>query len=425
MKYIFLQRALLFTLTFFSFSSQMVFANFEEIPVTSAEHLTKFITLGELKNLSETSRANLKNIRKTNAWRSNHPKPLSFKLVDHQEKLTDSISIVDENISSLYSINLTWINNVLDINQPYIFPAKDALELSKNYLEKFKKWCHLNPQDGGGTVNIWYDSILTTPEAVQATEKELWGFPIKLRDTRSIPKIRDNRDVFSDKIPVYFRADLARVIISEHEIITGSTRCFIFAQCNMEPISKQQLFDSLTIKSLKRFGLVMAYSLSGVNYSSGFENGFFMLSGDNHIMLEAINKTLIQGCLRVAKLALDNRELFNFYMNDKDHHEDHLNFSLPQFVYGQYSNLFAYFYVKSLNLTLGQWCSNGEFEKLGDDIDDESYCSARFTALESSKLGDALFLRRFFIPIKLVFLPAAKLNYNSYRRGNDSRNYTQ
>lgn len=332
-----------------------------------------------------------------------------------------------------YSINLTWINNILDPQQPFIFPAKDVQDLKEKYTNYITTWSDLNPQDGGGRVNIWYDSEMTTKEAVAATQKELQDYPIHIRNIRSISLVKDNADIFTDYLPVYFRADLVRAIISWNEIVTGATDYFIFANCNMPPITKEKIFDPETIQNLHKYGLIMGYNCTGSNLSradvSPFENSFFMLSKDNPLMLESIRKILIQKSIDVARLAVNDANLFKEYNHvyGRMSGNPSPNIILPQFVYEMYGKLYSYYYAKLGQLTLGMHDRIG-FKAFGPDIDISNiFIQGSFCVLEKDKIDEFRDLNsrrfRWFIPTKRVSLPPAKKRYYTFQKGNDPSNY--
>src|SRR5258707_6659242 len=71
----------------------------------------------------------------------------------------DDIILRSKALESNYSINVNWINNVLDKDQRYILPgAQNSAELHEKYLKNPQKWADINPRERGGSVCIWYDS---------------------------------------------------------------------------------------------------------------------------------------------------------------------------------------------------------------------------------------------------------------------------
>src|SRR5258708_34897081 len=119
-----------------------------------------------------------------------------------------------QRIPSHYSINLMWINLTLDPSKPYICTYTTESDLITQFLDKAKKWKAANPE---AEVNIWYDSKFITQKSLQDTQSVLnkmgqqdSSFNIKLRDIRDIDIVKNNPDVFSDNVPIYFRIDLLK-----------------------------------------------------------------------------------------------------------------------------------------------------------------------------------------------------------------------
>lgn len=277
---------------------------------------------------------------------------------------------LEKRITSNYSINLMWINEKLDVQQQYIFPGvNNPQELREKFLNNAIGWSDGNPKDGGGHVYIWYDSKYTTPAAIEATEQELADYPIPLRDTRTSPVISDpkNSQVFSDETDVWHRADNQRIIISVEETESGATNCFIFANFNMKPIPKSEIFDPKSIKNLSGCGLVMAHNVTPnasnwtcatnafpkqIQRTTGFENCFFMYSNlgtTNHqVMNSCLKYIMMEGSIKLAKKCFAEGRTPS--RND---------------VFFLYGKLYSYYVGKTKGYTIGRYV-NGKFIEFKD-----------------------------------------------------------
>jgi hypothetical protein len=278
-----------------------------------------FLVVNATLNIDAITRA----VEKT--WWSDNPKSKQFKEVDSLKK-------------PYYSINLMWINRSLNKNQPYIHPAKNEPDLWENFLNHIFKWANVNPDC---IVNVWFDSVLTATNATKNTWMLIENYvsshykmaPITLRDVRTIPKIIQNAEVFSDKTPVYFRVDLLRLIIALHIINKHEASNFVYGDLDIEPISEEQLFDAETIQNLQKYGIVMAHS---THSRLGFENGFQIISNNKHNLLEAIEWAIV---------TLNIQRAYNALLGDFCQYSPKTPLQeLQEIVYMSYESMFKYFY---------------------------------------------------------------------------------
>lgn len=153
-----------------------------------------------------------------------------------------------------YSINFMWINKSLKPEQEYIYPKND---LSNPFLQPIYNWAAKNPK---ANINIWFDCELTTKNAINKTNDLISTTQkIRLRDVRTIPIVKENLEVFSEKTPVYFRVDLLRVI-AMLQILTQTNECeyAVYADLDMKSITKKEIFTENTKGLLKYDGIVLA-----------------------------------------------------------------------------------------------------------------------------------------------------------------------
>ena len=212
-----------------------------------------------------------------------------------------------------YSINLMWINKVLNIQQKYISSAKDKNNLHRNLLAPVIKWAIANKD---AEVNLWYDSVHTTVEAVDETKKELDILTSKqsinniyLRNIRDIPIISINKDAFSDQTPIYYRVDILKAIIIVFSIENENKDVAIFTDLevgnrrpNKDRMGKDELFDSATMKKLEKYGLIHNY----------IENQFLQLK-NNELMIKSIKHAIINANLMRAEFILNSQERSDYW----------------------------------------------------------------------------------------------------------------
>ncbi len=197
-----------------------------------------------------------------------------------------------------YSINLMWINKTkMPSDQEFLFGKGSTfkereLDFQKRFIKPVAKWAKTNP---GSFINIWIDSEMATPQAIEqsrialqnALEKTTHGI-IQFRDVRSIEVVNANAGAFSEKIPVYFRVDLLRAIAADYTLKKRETKFFVYGDIDMKPLSANEIFDKRTVNFLNDYGFVMA---KGGHL--GFENGFQILNGDHSQFIDSHRKVII------------------------------------------------------------------------------------------------------------------------------------
>ncbi len=225
-----------------------------------------------------------------------------------------------------------WINQHLDSSQKYIFPEKDICPISKNITN----WAKKNPNC---QINLWFDSKFTTKDAVSQTSKLLTEkikrykkhLPIKFLDLRDLKLVQANWAVFESEIPIYFRIDLARVIMIENALENDHNNYLVYSDLDIKPKNKKLLFNKDTLQKIDQFGFVLAKS----NNKAGFENGFQIFKYQPNLVL-ALNKVLIEESVAIAK---------NFLKNMKKGQELLLQKArLQETVFELYPKMFDYFY---------------------------------------------------------------------------------
>lgn len=238
------------------------------------------------------------------------------------------------------TINLMWINRISNPEQLYIYPSKNENDLYENFLNHIFKWAAVSK---GSIVNVWYDSALISAIAVDNTSRLIEAYmhecpevaPIVLRDIRTITKVIQHQDIFTEKIPVFFRVDLLRLIIALHILANYETNCFVYADLDMEPLSQEQIFDEKTWQNLQAYGIVMAVNPCGLGPNS-FENGFQIISNHNLHLLEAIDWAIIEVNIHRAQRALVGKLFIPYERHCPMHH-------LVEVIYKSYYAMWDYF----------------------------------------------------------------------------------
>jgi hypothetical protein len=241
-----------------------------------------------------------------------------------------------------YSVNFIWINNRLHSQQKYIFPDHKLGDFNTHMLN----WAKMNTN---APIYLWYDGEYTSQDAIASTNALITKSGVTnftLKDIRDLNIVKQNAEVFSYKLPVYFRADLIRPaaayeILSQMPLQT-QTSCFVYADIDVPAISKAELFDKLTTLYLNKLGIVMASS-----GWLGFENSFQIFCNKQNI-LRAIKLAIIDVNFKTARLAL--AESNEFCQKDKTIPLPNGLSHLPQRVYDTYPNMFRYLYHLELKI---------------------------------------------------------------------------
>ena len=239
--------------------------------------------------------------------------------------IMSEIDKAESTIAEQYSINVMWINRKLNIDQKYIYPAKNQAELYEKLIDPIIKWAIKNP---GRTVNFWYDSQVTTAAAINNTKYLIWLEQLKqlrfttvvLKDIRDLQKVRECPECVTPNVPVYFRADLLRVIATIETVKAAPGRYFIYTDLDMKPISDAELFDSKTRIKLAKYGLVLANAfLDKKCNAASWENGFHMVNPQKTTMLAAMNDVLVDSSIKHLRTVIERDPKFEIRRIEGSH----------------------------------------------------------------------------------------------------------
>jgi hypothetical protein len=240
-----------------------------------------------------------------------------FSTLSIEEKQTLYRAAFDYNNSSLYepcetpiandqySINLMWINKTrMSEDQEFLFgkgstSEEKGLDFHETFILPVSAWAKANP---GSSINIWIDSEMATAHAVERSKAALNAAlegtshgTIQFRDVREMGIVRENPRAFTEEIPVYFRVDLLRAIAADYTLTRKETKFFVYGDIDMEPLSRDELFDKRTVDFLDDLGFVMAKG-----GFLGFENGFQILNGEHPLLMDAHRKVIIDLSIDMA-----------------------------------------------------------------------------------------------------------------------------
>lgn len=199
---------------------------------------------------------------------------------------------------SYYSINLMWIDKARNENQENLFPT---LAEQTHFCWLVDRWATLNPET---TLTIWVDEEMSTSKAIENVKQVLnkslgsqKAQQVYFRNVRSIDLIQQNQEVFSEKMPIYFRVELLRTIVADHVLRQKEVQYFVYTDLDVEPFSNEELFDKRTMDHLETMGFVMAKGEGTVPY----ENSFLILNGEHEQLMRSHRKVLIDQSIAMAK----------------------------------------------------------------------------------------------------------------------------
>lgn len=269
-----------------------------------------------------------------------------------------------------YTINFLWINlnrqndearhifgdglnpyenddrlqNLSMPNQEEAGDPEDLEKMKKTFTYKLLTWVEANPD--ARQINLWYDRALVTERARQNTLTimnaiaESKRVDLRLRDVRQIVPLYEPSQVDTSSdigykrellrlcsllptvnqelecslhpaVPVYFRVDLMKALITDHMISYGShvAKYFVFSDIDVEPMTSQQLFDQRTVNFLSSKG----YVFNGVAGGSWtFENSFFIFDSGHEKARKIHNEVLLRDPMNeISDERYNTRKIFN------------------------------------------------------------------------------------------------------------------
>lgn len=226
-----------------------------------------------------------------------------------------------------YTVNLMWINRSYNPHQKYVIGSRwdnvinEKPELWKRFNEEALlpvfQWAQVTSLQA--EVVLWYDSnhlslqsIINTQLAIEEHARNHRSHaPIKLKDVRTLEHVKKNPSIFSSECPVFFRADLLRVIATIETLEKGKTRHFVYSDLDIKkPLSREKLFTPEVRRDLKKYGIILGAHTSSnpqsqANPNDYYENQFHIASKDDREALHAIKHSIID--LSIAR-AYDRKD---------------------------------------------------------------------------------------------------------------------
>ncbi len=313
-----------------------------------------------------------------------------------------------------YSVNMMWINLKKQDSQLFLVPGNE--EEVRERLSILTSWAENNPD---AEINFWYDSELTTDTSVAKTshllEKLCTEKNVRLRDLRDLPIVKEKPFSLSSRLPVYFRIDLAREFILYHLMYSRKTTYAVYADIDMQPLPKGELFDTDTLHNLTEYGIVL--SKGGCH---GYENGFQMVSHHNADLLRAKKRVLIDLNITRAETALVDLTKGKF-SSPNSRFKSPLAF-LQQVVYDSYPSMFGYFHAlrttKQLVIAPCGFVTESAMVVSTDDLEDRMLgipIKSSFELLPcvpEYEKHHCFVGHQLLVPTKKVLLPPARYKYD-------------
>jgi hypothetical protein len=275
----------------------------------------------------------------THALFSNFTAKLRSLFSSPISKLTQTKTVSPNLQVPEYDLNFMWINKQKKEEQKTLAPEA----INKDLIRHIARWAQVNPK--AKQVNLWYDSAMETPQAIENTKKEIIAESaynpktpaIILKDIRDLPEVKEHPEVFSDKIPVFFRVDLLRAIAT-HDTLSNTadkkTTAFVYADLDLPPTPEQKIFDAYDLINLRNYGMVMAQDPTRT-----YENSF-QITSNNKNLLEALQTAVIKPNIHYAQGLLSQRPSDKPYqlLTDPNHY-------IHERIYTSYPGMFKYLYT--------------------------------------------------------------------------------
>lgn len=199
--------------------------------------------------------------------------------------------------ASGYDVNLVFVNKEPRTSQDADYPfgvgttrEEKMQDVKRRLVDKAVLWAATNRNS---QVTIWLDfgfldqgiidrtKVLLT-ESANAVEAGLID-RIAIKNLRELPLVSENKDVFDGKVIdttgkeltifVYWRADLARAIVTDYLLEHNPKRLVVYADLDIIPVNLEEKIRNNA--NLQEFGYVMAKSPK-----ADYENSFFIFGAD-------------------------------------------------------------------------------------------------------------------------------------------------
>lgn len=225
----------------------------------------------------------------------------SHEHIINDDALKDESSTQRPYVST--DFNVTWFNPKFDPDQTGLF--KNGEEARQ--IETLVDWAKQNA-DLKFPINVWYDSITTSKEALANTQNHLAlalkeiqekTQEIRFRDIWSLDYISKYSSAFDSRQNIYFKSDLARMAILlryKDSAFEETPRYMVYSDLNIPPISlsamytdekRKRVYGPLPSNILEEFGFALCQNHAGDrNYA--YENAFLILDSQHKIACQSL-----------------------------------------------------------------------------------------------------------------------------------------
>lgn len=247
------------------------------------------------------------NTKKT--YEEHHRELDKLKLIESEKKIE---KIICDELTNQY------IEIKINSENPKII---DSFKIKKEFIDKINKINELIifndkliiftqlPSITRSVDNLRFESILKLDRLkhIYRDKQLIEYFGLKIDGSSSL----------YNKIPVYFKVDLVRLIILLQLVRENPNSYAIYADFDTQPLDEEIIFTEECIKMLDTHGLVLP---GGSNFTK-FENSFHIIAGENltcdNYMIISIDKMLIEYNIQkiIYEYPVKPQEVFDNYMD--------------------------------------------------------------------------------------------------------------
>ena len=270
----------------------------------------------------------------------NYLKMIKIKYEFEKEKLIE----LEKRIEKIICDELTnqYVEIKINSENPKII---DSFKIKQEFMDKIYKINELINFDGTLINFTQLSSTRTLDNLRFESILKLDRLKHVYRDKQLIEyfglKIDGNPSSY-DKIPVYFKVDLVRLIILLQLVNENPNSYAIYADFDTQALDEEIIFTEESIKLLDTHGLVLPKS----NKFQLYENSFHIIAGENltcdNYMIISIDKMLIE--YNIQKI------IYEYPVK-------------PQDVFDNYMDLFTYYFIIKFDLNI----QTGEIPGIGID----------------------------------------------------------
>ena len=234
----------------------------------------------------------------------------SFSMDDSKTFVSEVLEIEQAEYNNMDHtiLNLVWLSKYVDKNNKFVFPTeREGLEV----VPYIKGWL-----EHGYTIAFWFDKTTSLPQQIDntvnlfqeiANELNISENKLQLTDIWDLDSVRKKTELFSNKtgsVPVYFRADIIRLMISQFQLQQQKgLKYSIYSDLDVTPISFGELFTKENSDKLDKIGMVVSRG----GFNCNMENSFHI--AQNHwATVEALELTIEANIARFFQKSSQEQE---------------------------------------------------------------------------------------------------------------------